>query len=128
MNVLLAEDNPDDRLLTELAFEGSASITELHMVENGEQALAFLRTQPPFEHVPRPDVLLLDVNMPGLSGVDVARHVRADPGLSGIPVLLLVSSPGDIERWESRGVPADGYLVKPVDPDALTSLLAGLRG
>ncbi|WP_245588602.1 response regulator [Deinococcus pimensis] len=124
--MLLAEDNADDRLLAELAFE-DAGATTLYLVEDGEQALAFLRREPPYHDAPRPDVLLLDVNMPGLTGPDVARRIREEQALPDLPVLLLVSSLADIERWESRGVPADGYLVKPVDPDALTSALAGLR-
>lgn len=127
LNVLLVDDNPADRLLTTVAFEEADLSFCLAVVEDGLEALAYLRRDPPYEDAPRPDVVLLDVNMPGLSGLEVVRQLRVEPDTAGLFVLLLVGSALDVERFERHELQVDGYLRKPVDVTAMLSALAEPR-
>ncbi|MCI0497720.1 MAG: response regulator [Thermoplasmata archaeon] len=115
--ILLVEDEPNDVLLLERAFKKSDLRFPLRSVEDGEQCLAYLRGDPPYddrdEH-PFPAMVLLDLNLPRLSGLEVLETIRGDPALSHTPVVMLTASKlgEDVDRATELG--ANFYLVKPV--------------
>lgn len=116
-DVLLVEDNPGDARLTREAFrEGHVQVT-LHVVTDGIEALDFLHQRRAHDDAPRPDIVLLDINLPRLNGDEVLEEMRADPDLDSVPVVVLTSSSAeeDVERLYDRH--ANAYLTKPIDPD-----------
>jgi chemotaxis family two-component system response regulator Rcp1 len=116
-DVLLVEDNPSDVYLTQVAFRRSRTENEIHVVEDGIQAMAFLRQELPYTDVPRPDLVLLDLNLPRKDGYKVLAEMKADPDLRRIPVIVLTTSTAeaDVDRcYESH---ANCYIAKPVDFD-----------
>lgn len=114
-HLLLVEDNPDDIFLTRRAFKDSLRVKQLSVVEDGIEALKFLRREPPFEEAERPDLILLDLNLPKKDGREVLAEVKAEPDLLSIPVVVLTtsSSAEDVER--AYALHANCYLTKPVD-------------
>lgn len=125
--VLLVEDNPGDIRLTREAFRRLKVPTNLSVVEDGEQALAFLRRQGSYEGVPRPDLVLLDLNLPRLSGIEVLMAIKNDAGLKRIPVVILTTSrsPNDIAR--SYDLYANCYVIKPVDLDRFRTAIEAIE-
>jgi CheY-like chemotaxis protein len=117
INILLVEDNPDDVELTKRALTRAKVKNQIWTVTNGLDALAFLRGQPPHQDAPRPDLVLLDLNLPGLDGRDVLLRIREDPQLRGLAVVVLTAS--DEEREHLAALAADAFLTKPVDLDRL---------
>lgn len=116
-DVLLVEDNPSDVYLTQVAFRRSRTESEIHVVEDGIQAMAFLRQELPYANAPRPALVLLDLNLPRKDGYKVLAEMKADPDLRRIPVIVLTTSTAeaDIDRcYESH---ANCYIAKPVDFD-----------
>ncbi|ULH14712.1 response regulator [Deinococcus sp. KNUC1210] len=117
IEILLVEDSEPDILLTQEAFEDARIANNLHVTRDGVEALSFLRRQPPFEHAARPDVILLDINMPRKSGLEVLNEVKADPDLRHIPVVILTTSQADEDILKSYQGHASSYIVKPVGFD-----------
>ena len=117
VEILLVEDSATDVELTEEAFATARIATHLRAVSDGEAALAVLRREPPHEHATRPDLILLDLNMPRKDGREVLRDLKADANLSSIPVLVLTTSgaAGDIADAYAAG--ANAYIRKPVQFD-----------
>lgn len=116
-DILLVEDNPDDVDLTREAFREVGATSRLHVVEDGVEAIAFLRHEAPYAAAPTPDLVLLDLNLPKRSGHEVLAAIRRDPALRGIPVVVLTSSAAESDMARSRALGADGYVTKPVDLD-----------
>ncbi|HEX7799495.1 MAG TPA: response regulator [Asticcacaulis sp.] len=112
--IMLIEDNRGDALLTARAFRDARIDNRLSVADTGEKALAMLRRQGPHAHLRLPDIILLDLNLPGMSGQDVLRAIKADAALKTIPVVVLSSSEaqGDIARAYDQH--ANAYIVKPV--------------
>jgi CheY-like chemotaxis protein len=123
VEILLVEDNPDDVDLTIEAFKESNSKSRLHVVEDGVEALAFLRRQGAHAAAPRPDLILLDLNLPKKSGHEVLKEVKADPDLRQIPVVVLTTSAADSDVARSYELAANCYITKPVDLDAFVSIV-----
>src|SRR5919201_1304379 len=90
--ILLVEDNPGDVLLTKEAFQEGRLAHHLSVVEDGEEAIRFLRRQGKHEHAPRPDLILLDLNLPKKDGRELLAEVKSDPALRHIPVIVLTTS------------------------------------
>jgi CheY-like chemotaxis protein len=116
LSVLYAEDDPDDRLLAEMAHRDSGSANPLVFVGDGEEALEYLRHTG--RHVdrgtlPRPGVVILDLNMPGIGGRETLRIIRADPLLRRIPVVILTTSTAEDDIVTSYDAGANSYIVKP---------------
>lgn len=113
--ILLVEDSPSDRLLAQLALSEVGVGQGLTCVEDGEQALRYLRREQEFESAPRPDLVLLDLNLPRVSGLEVLEHIKRDAGLRSIPVVVLTTSaaPEDVMAVYDRY--ANGMVRKPVD-------------
>ena len=114
IEILLVEDNEPDILLTQEAFRDARIANCLHVARDGVEALAFLRREPPFEDAARPDVILLDINMPRMGGLEMLREVKADEELRTIPVVVLTTSQADEDILRSYQSHASSYIVKPV--------------
>jgi CheY-like chemotaxis protein len=125
--VLLVEDNDADVRLTREALREPGEDVRLSSVGDGEQALAFLRKQEGFADAPRPDLVLLDLNLPRKNGLEVLEELRADPEVASIPVVMLTSSSArsDIEAAYAAGVNA--FVVKPHELDAFMDLIGAIR-
>ncbi len=117
IEVLLVEDDPGDVLLTREAFEYNKVSNRLHVVNDGEQAMAFLRGEGPFDRAPRPDLILLDLNLPRKDGREVLAEIKSDPGLRVIPVVILTTSEAEEDILRSYHLHANAYVSKPVDFD-----------
>lgn len=115
--VLLVEDNRADARLIREAVRGSPIRTTLHVVEDGEQALAFLRRAKPFKDVPRPRLVFLDLNLPRKDGREVLAELKSDRELKRIPVVVLTTSKADEDVLKSYDNHANCYVTKPVELD-----------
>jgi CheY-like chemotaxis protein len=115
VDVLLVEDDEGDVLMTREAFEYYKIRNELHVVTDGEQALRFVRREGPFADAPRPGLILLDVNLPRLSGLEVLAELKQDPDLAVIPVVILTTSRAEEDILRSYKLHANAYVTKPVD-------------
>jgi CheY-like chemotaxis protein len=115
LDVLLVEDDEGDVLMTREAFEFYKLRNPLHVVSDGVQALEFLRRTGPFADAPRPGMILLDVNLPRLSGLEVLAELKQDPDLMLIPVVMLTTSQADEDILRSYKLHANAYVSKPVD-------------
>lgn len=124
--ILLVEDSPTDQLMTRAALQRSRVPNELHVVNDGVEAMEFLRQQGNFANAPRPDLVLLDLNMPRMNGREVLNAVKSDPALKTIPVIVLTTSDAQEDVMISYGSYANSYLVKPVGFEAFDSLIQGL--
>jgi diguanylate cyclase (GGDEF)-like protein len=118
IDILLIEDDPTDAELAHLALQRARVQNRLAVVRDGTDGLAYVRGEPPFAGIPRPDVVLLDLNLPGRDGRAVLAELRHDPELADLPVVVLTSS--GAEQGSLAELRPDGYLVKPVDFDRLT--------
>lgn len=114
IEILLVEDNEPDVLLTLEAFEEASVPNRLHVARDGVEALRFLRREGEHEHAPRPDVILMDINMPRKNGLEVLQEIKADRSLASIPVVMLTTSQSDDDVRNSYERHASGYVVKPV--------------
>ncbi|MDT7710549.1 MAG: hypothetical protein QOG20_6156 [Pseudonocardiales bacterium] len=117
VNVLLVEDDPGDVLMTREAFEEYLH-NRLDVVTDGAAALSYLRKEEPYTDVPRPDLILLDLNLPRRDGREVLEEVKADPALQHIPVIVLTTSQAEEDVLRSYQLHANAYVTKPVDFDS----------
>jgi two-component system response regulator len=115
IEILLVEDSPTDVLMTVEAFKYAKVLNNLHVVENGVDALAFLRRQGAHAGAPRPDLILLDLNLPRKDGREVLADIKADPELKIIPVVVLTTSKAEEDVVKAYGLHANCYVTKPVD-------------
>ena len=116
INVLLVEDDPGDVLMTREAFEEYLH-NRLDVVSDGSEALAYLRREGEYTDAPRPDLILLDLNLPRRDGREVLAEIKADEGLQHIPVIVLTTSRADEDVLRSYQLHANAYVTKPVDFD-----------
>ena len=114
IEILLVEDNEPDVLLTLEAFEDAHVPNRLHVTRDGVEAMRFLRGEGEHSGAPRPDVILMDINMPRKTGLEVLEEIKADPELRSIPVVMLTTSQADDDVRASYERHASGYVVKPV--------------
>jgi CheY-like chemotaxis protein len=115
VDVLLVEDDPGDILMTREAFEHHKIQNKLHVVTDGEQALQFLHQTGEHAGVPRPGLILLDLNLPRRTGLEVLAELKEDPGLRVIPVVILTTSQAEEDILRSYSLHANAYVSKPVD-------------
>lgn len=123
VQVLLIEDNPTDARLAREALKDAKLTIDLHTVDTGEEGLAFLRRQEGYGAAPRPDLILLDLNLPGLSGQEVLADIKKDQALRAIPVAVLTSSSQDQDVLSSYDLQASCYIVKPIDFDGFITVV-----
>jgi CheY-like chemotaxis protein len=115
VDVLLVEDDPGDVLMTREAFEHYRIPNNLHVVGDGEQAMLFLRKTGAYADVPRPGLILLDLNLPRRNGLEVLAEVKSDSELLAIPVVVLTTSQAQEDILRSYSLHANAYISKPVD-------------
>ena len=123
MNILLVEDNPADARLVLEAVQTGRVPTQLHVVGDGLAALAFLRREGDAATAPRPDLILLDLNLPKKHGWEVLAAVKAEPSLRRIPVIILTSTQAEHEVQRGYDLGAAAYCVKPQDLDDYLNLI-----
>lgn len=121
--ILLVEDNPGDVRLTKEALQSCKILHELVVVGNGQTALAFLRGEPPYAHPHRPDLVLLDLNLPIMDGRELLETIKNDPKLRNIPVVVLTGSAEEEDILRTYDLHANGYITKPVDTDRFFALI-----
>jgi CheY-like chemotaxis protein len=115
IDVLLVEDDPGDTLMIKEAFADNKVRNRLSCVSDGVEALAFLRREGSYAEAPRPDLVLLDLNLPRKDGREVLEEVKADPELRTIPVVILTTSEAEEDILRSYSLHANAYVTKPVD-------------
>lgn len=115
IEILLIEDSPSDADLAIEALSQGKILNNLHFVEDGVEAIKFLRKEKPYVSVPRPNLILLDLNLPKKSGVEVLAEIKTDPNLKLIPVLILSTSAAPEDILKSYSLHANCYITKPVD-------------
>lgn len=125
-NILLAEDNDDDVVLMRHGFELAKLTVALHHVQNGQQCMEFLHKKGAFSDAPTPDIVLLDLNMPIMSGREVLAEMVADPKLQHIPVVILTTSAEDRDILAMYKLRCSSYIVKPVDFDQFLRVIRGI--
>jgi CheY-like chemotaxis protein len=123
IEVLLVEDDPGDVLMTREAFEEHKVRNRLNVVSDGVDALAYLRREKPFEEAVRPDLILLDLNLPRRDGREVLAEIKNDTVLRQIPVVVLTTSQADEDVLRSYQLHANAYVTKPVDFDRFVSVV-----
>ncbi|MBA3924020.1 MAG: response regulator [Nostocaceae cyanobacterium] len=127
IEVLLVEDNPGDARLTRIALEEGNMHIHLNVVEDGVEAMAFLRKQGKYAEVAHPDLVLLDLNLPKKSGTEVLAQIKADETLKRIPVVILTTSQADKDILEAYNLYANCYITKPVDFDQFVSIIQSIE-
>ena len=115
VEILLVEDNPGDERLTREALKEGKVYSNLHWVKDGVEAMEFLRRQGKYQDVPRPDIILLDLNLPKKDGREVLQDIKNDPELKRIPVVILTTSKAEEDVLRSYDLHANCYVTKPVD-------------
>ena len=123
VDVLLVEDSAADIDLVREAMEGGKLLINLNVVRNGEEAMDYLRCQGKFKNALRPDLILLDLNLPKKDGREVLREVKADSQLSMIPVVILTTSSADEDILHSYKLHANAYIAKPVDFESFIKIV-----
>jgi CheY-like chemotaxis protein len=123
LEILLVEDDPGDVAMTREALAEHKLLVNLHVVTNGEEAVAFLRRQTPFGDAPRPALVILDLNLPRLSGQEVLAIVKSDPDLLRIPIVVLTTSTAEQDVLLSYDLHANAYVAKPVGFESFVSVV-----
>ncbi len=117
IEILLVEDDPGDELITREAFEHNKLKNNLHVAHDGEEGLDFLYQRGQYADAPRPDLILLDLNLPKYDGRQLLEKVKSDPELSRIPIVVLTTSSAEEDILRSYELHANAYVTKPVDLD-----------
>ena len=123
VEILLVEDNPGDARLTEEAFKDSRLLNSMHRVSDGVEALGYLRQEGQYATAARPDIILLDLNMPRKDGREVLAEIKDDPDLKSIPVVVLTTSDADTDVIKSYELHANCYITKPVDLEKFMNIV-----
>jgi two-component system, chemotaxis family, response regulator Rcp1 len=128
VHILLVEDNPGDVRLTVEALRSAKVANELHVVQDGQEALDFLYQRGRHVDAPRPAIVLLDLNLPGLDGRDVLAEIKGDPDLVEIPILVLTSSAAEVDIRQAYRLHANCFISKPVDVAEFIDAVRSLEG
>jgi CheY-like chemotaxis protein len=123
IQVLLVEDDPGDVLITKEAFEENKVRNQLNVVNDGVKALAYLRREDDYADAPRPDLILLDLNLPRMGGHEVLQQIKSDADLQRIPVVVLTTSDAEEDVLRSYNLHANAYVTKPVDFERFLSVV-----
>ena len=126
INILLVEDSPGDVRLTKEAFRDANLEVNVHAVTDGVEALAFLRREGPNAKAPRPDLILLDLNLPRMDGREVLAFIKADESLKSIPTVVLTTSEAEVDILKSYELQANCYLSKPVELGAFETVVRSI--
>ena len=124
--ILLVEDSPADALLAQEALRSAKVPSTVHVVEDGEEALLFLHGAGPYANAPRPDLILLDLNLPKKGGLEVLEEVKTEPDLKAIPVVVLTTSQDAGDVLHAYALHANCYITKPVDFVQFTEVIQAI--
>jgi CheY-like chemotaxis protein len=127
IEILLVEDNPGDVRLTREALQEAKVRNHLAVATDGVEALAYLRRETPYEDAVRPDLVLLDLNLPRKDGREVLAAIKADPDLKRLPVVVLTTSTAQQDIHESYDLYANCYITKPVDLDQFLAIVTSIE-
>jgi two-component system, chemotaxis family, response regulator Rcp1 len=127
IEVLLVEDSPGDVRLTQEAFRDANRSVRLHVAADGVEAMAFLRHQGDHSQAPRPDLILLDLNLPKMDGREVLARIKEDESLKTIPTIILTTSEAEADIAKSYQLQANCYLSKPVQLDQFETLVKSIN-
>ncbi|MCA9971271.1 MAG: response regulator [Anaerolineales bacterium] len=127
MIILLVEDNPGDVRLTQEALKEGKVLNELHVAKDGVEALDFLFRRGAHADAPRPDVILLDLNLPKMNGHEVLAEIKADPRLKPIPVVILTTSSAEDDIVRTYNLHANCYITKPVDLEQFITVVQSVE-
>ena len=127
IEILMVEYSPIDVLMAREALQQAKVLNNLSVTENGVEALAFLRRENQYAGAPRPDLILLDLNMPRMDGREVLQELKADPELKCIPVVVLTTSKAEEDIVKSYGLHANCYITKPVDFERFVSVVQTIQ-
>ncbi|MBI4962946.1 MAG: response regulator [Desulfomonile tiedjei] len=128
VEILLVEDNPMDVIVTREALKEGKVCNNLSVVQDGEEAIEFLRRKGDYADAPRPDVILLDLNLPRKGGREVLSEIKNDPALQDIPVIVLTTSKAEEDVLDSYQLHANCFITKPVDLDQFTKVIKTIEG
>jgi CheY-like chemotaxis protein len=126
ITVLYAEDNDNDFELTRLGFKQARLAVDLQHVEDGEECLSYLRREGRYAHAQRPDLLLLDINMPKKNGFEVLKEISSDPDLCSLPVVILTTSRADEDIAAMYKLRCSSYVAKPVNFDKFAAVIRSI--
>lgn len=126
INILLVEDNPGDVRLTIESLKQAKVHNQLSVAEDGVKALAYLRREEPYADAPRPDLVLLDLNLPKKDGREVLEEIKDDPDLSRIPVVVLTTSRSEEDIFQAFEMRVRSYITKPVDFKQFMEVVQGI--
>ncbi len=130
ITILVADDDPDDRMLIKDAFEEARLNNEIHFVEDGEQLLAYLRREGEYANMAGevyPGIILLDLNMPKKDGREALREIKSDPALKRIPVVVLTTSRAEEDIIRTYGLGVSSFITKPVTFEGLVDVVKALN-
>ncbi|HRW49002.1 MAG: response regulator [Caldilinea sp.] len=128
ITILLVEDNPADVELTRESFEAAKIKNAMFVAPDGVEAMAFLRREGQYHDAPRPNLVLLDLNMPRKGGREVLAEIKGDPDLHNIPVVILTSSQAEHDVVTSYNLHANAYVSKPVDLTGFSTIVKAVEG
>lgn len=128
IEILMVEDNPGDVRLTREALKDCKVLNDLHVVEDGVAALDYLHRRAPYENALRPDLVLLDLNLPKMDGRQVLAAIKSDPVLKVIPVVVLTSSEAEEDIVRAYDLAANCYVTKPVDLHQFNRIVKAIEG
>jgi CheY-like chemotaxis protein len=127
IQVLLVEDNPGDAHLTRIALQDGKMQIQLSIVEDGVEAMAFLRRQGKYAHAPHPDLILLDLNLPKKDGREVLAEIKADESIRRIPIVVLTTSQAEEDILQAYDLRANCYITKPVGFDQFVRIVQSIE-
>jgi two-component system, chemotaxis family, response regulator Rcp1 len=127
IEILLVEDSPADVLITREALTEAKLLNTIHVVEDGVEALEFLHRQGQYAAAPRPDLILLDLNLPRKNGREVLAEIKSDPVLKTIPVVVLTTSSAEEDVIRSYNLHANCYVIKPVEFNSFVKAVQSIR-
>ncbi len=127
IEILLVEDSPTDVLLAQEALMHAKVLNKLHIVSDGVEAMDFLQRKGPYAEMPRPDLILLDLNLPRKDGREVLAEVKADDELKRIPVVVLTTSKAEEDIFRAYGLHANCYVTKPVDFERFSDVVRAIE-
>ena len=128
IELLLVEDDPDDVWETQQTLDEAKLTNNLHVATDGEEAMGFLRREGKYSEAPRPDLILLDLNLPRRDGRELLADIQADPTLSEIPVVVLTTSQSEEDILRARDLNCHSYISKPIRMDHVLMLVRSLDG
>lgn len=127
VEILMVEDNPADIRLTQEAFKDAKVLNSMHTVGDGVEAMAFLRQEGKYSGSPRPDLILLDLNLPKKDGREVLAEIKQDPSLKRIPVVILTTSDDEKDVLKAYDLHVNAYVKKPVDLDQFIKVVEAVE-